>query len=124
MIATLYGCGLRSYELCNLQLSDIDFERQNDPLSKTKKKTDIYVPPNNLAYVIKKHFYYQFQHIYFNSQSRNSQQLGITTTGVNLGFKEAKSKLQVKKISFHTLRHPYATLLLEQGVDLIVFKNY
>ena len=28
MIATLYGCGLRSYELCALKLSDVDFERR------------------------------------------------------------------------------------------------
>ena len=27
MIATLYGCGLRSYELCALKLCDVDFEK-------------------------------------------------------------------------------------------------
>ena len=28
ILATLYGCGLRSYDLCNLKLSDIDFDRK------------------------------------------------------------------------------------------------
>jgi integrase len=28
MLGMLYGCGLRSYELCNLKLSEVDFERK------------------------------------------------------------------------------------------------
>jgi len=40
----LYGCGLRSYELCNLLQSDIDFERKTVLIRKQKGKTDRYVP--------------------------------------------------------------------------------
>ena len=123
MIATLYGCGLRSYELCNLQLSDIDFERQTMFVKKQKGKTDRYVPlGNTLAYALKKYIkaYRPSTHLFYSQSRKASQQLGITTTGVNWAVKEAKSKLKTKKkITAHTLRHTYATHLLEQGVDLI-----
>lgn len=36
MLAVLYGCGLRSYELCDLRLSDIDFERKTMFVRKKK----------------------------------------------------------------------------------------
>ena len=42
MIATLYGCGLRSYELCALKLSDVDFERRTVFIKKQKGRLDRY----------------------------------------------------------------------------------
>ncbi|WP_280985177.1 tyrosine-type recombinase/integrase [Gillisia limnaea] len=44
IIGMLYGCGLRSYELCNLKLADIDFDRRTVFVPKKKGKTDRYVP--------------------------------------------------------------------------------
>ena len=38
MLAMLYGCGLRSYELCDLRLSDIDFDRKTVFIRKKKGK--------------------------------------------------------------------------------------
>lgn len=38
IIGMLYGCGLRSYELCNLKLSDVDFDRKTVFIPKKKEK--------------------------------------------------------------------------------------
>lgn len=127
MLAMLYGCGLRSYELCNLQLSDVDFNRNTVFIKKQKGKTDRYLPlGTTLAYALKKYIKaYNPTDFLFCSQSRNStQKTGITTRGVNWAVKEAKAKLKTKKkITAHTLRHTYATHLLEQGVNLVVIQK-
>lgn len=44
IIGMLYGCGLRSYELCNLKLADIDFDRKTVFVPKKKGKIDRYIP--------------------------------------------------------------------------------
>jgi len=45
MLAMLYGCGLRSYELCNLLQTDVNFERNTVFVKKKQKeKIDLYVP--------------------------------------------------------------------------------
>ena len=44
ILAMLYGCGLRSYELCNLLQSEVDFERKTVFIRKQKGKTDRYLP--------------------------------------------------------------------------------
>ena len=120
IIATLYGCGLRSYELCNLRVSDIDFDRNTVFIKKGKGKTDRYVPlGKTLAFALKKYINAECPTDFlFVSQCRKTyQKTGITTRGVNWAIKEAKSKINTKKkITAHTLRHSYATHLLERGV--------
>ncbi len=123
IIAMLYGCGLRSYEVCNLKVSDIDFERNTVFIKKQKGKTDRYVPlGNTLSYALKKYIraYQPKAHLFYSQNHNGSQKLGITTRGINWAVKEAKAKNKSKKkITAHTLRHTYATHLLEQGVDLV-----
>lgn len=123
MLATLYGCGLRSYELCNLQVCDIDFDRKVVFIKKQKGKTDRYVPlGSTLAYALNKYIkaYGPTTHLFYSQNGKATQKTGITTRGVNWAVREAKSKLETKKkITAHTLRHTYATHLLEQGVDLL-----
>jgi site-specific recombinase XerD len=123
MLAMLYGCGLRSYELCNLELGHIDFDRNTVFVKKQKGKIDRYLPLGHaLAYALKKYIKaHKPKHFLFYSQcSTPTQHTGITTRGVNWAVKEAKSKINSKKkITAHTLRHSYATHLLEQGVDLL-----
>lgn len=123
MLAMLYGCGLRSYELCNLELGHIDFDRNTVFVKKQKGKTDRYLPLGSvLVYALKKYLKaYKPKHFLFYAQNGSStQKTGITTRGVNWAVKEAKSKIHSKKkITAHTLRHSYATHLLEQGVDLL-----
>ena len=44
MLALLYGCGLRNFELCNLQVKDVDFDRLQLHIVQGKGRKDRYVP--------------------------------------------------------------------------------
>ena len=127
IIATLYGCGLRSYELCVLKLCDVDFERATVFIKKQKGRLDRYVPLNaHLARGLKTYIQTENPYEYlFNSQvTDDGKPLPITTNGIRWVIKENRSKIGTsKKITAHTLRHTYATHLLESGLNLIALKE-
>lgn len=127
IIGMLYGCGLRSYELCNLKLSDVDFDRKTVFIPKKKGKVDRYVPlSNHLIRGLKKYIKTESPQIYlFNSQvPKDGSPRGLTTNGIRWVIKENRSKIgSSKKITAHTLRHTFATHLLEYGVDIVSLKE-
>jgi integrase/recombinase XerD len=127
VIGMLYGCGLRSYELCALKLSDLDFERRTVFIPKKKGKTDRYVPLSpHLIRGLKKYITTENPQVYlFNSQvSKDGEARGLTTNGIRWIIKENRSKIgSSKKITAHTLRHTFATHLLEYGVDIVSLKE-
>ena len=122
IIALLYGCGLRSYELCNLQRQHIDLDRKMLFVKKQKGNKDRYVPLGKLLISgLCKYLNPDLSptDFLFTSQVGDNR-VPITTRGVNWAVKEAKSKIKAKKkITAHTLRHCFATHLLENGLDLV-----
>jgi len=127
ILGMLYGCGLRSYELCNLLQSDIDFERKTVFIKKQKGKIDRYVPlSDHLARGLQKYLSSETPEKYvFNSQVTNDGlSRGITTAAIQWIIKESRSKVATKKkYTAHTLRHSYATHLLEDGLNIISLKE-
>ncbi len=127
VLAMLYGCGLRSYELCNLLRSDIDFDRRTVLVKKQKGKVDRYVPLSpHLARGPRSYFRTEnpVKHV-FNSQVTKDGALGpLTTAGIQWAIKECRSKVKTKKkFTAHTLRHSYATHLLEDGMNIMCLKE-
>ena len=127
IIGMLYGCGLRSYELCNLKLADVDFDRKTVFVPKKKGKIDRYVPLSKyLARGLRTYIKTENPQIYlFNSQvTKDGESRGMTTNGIGWIIKENRSKIgSSKKITAHTLRHTFATHLLEYGVDIVSLKE-
>lgn len=127
VIAMLYGCGMRNYELCNLERKDLDFDRKTVFIKKQKGNYDRYVPLSDmLAGGLKKYFATENPYRWvFNSQvSDNGKPRQYTQKGVQWAIKEAKSKTGIKKkITAHTLRHSYATHLLEESLDIVSIKE-
>jgi len=127
ILAVLYGCGLRSYELCNLKLSDIDFERNTVLIKQQKGKRDRIVPlGKHLKRGLEKYIKSENPEEWlFNSQITKKGKLqGITPSGIRWIVKENRSKVNTnKKIIPHTLRHTYATHLLEEGLNMLSLKE-
>ncbi len=127
IIATLYGCGLRSYELCQLELSDVDFDRMTVFIKQQKGNRDRYVPlSKHLARGLKKYINTEHPVKYlFNSQvTKDGEIQGITASAVQWAIKENRTKIGTnKKVTTHTLRHTYATHLLEDGLNILAIKE-
>jgi len=127
MLGMLYGCGLRSYELCNLKLADLDFYRKTVFVRKQKGKFDRYVPLSDLlARGLHKYIASDHPHEYvFNSQvSKDGIIRPITVRAIQWLLKECRSKVDThKKFTAHTLRHSFATHLLEDGMNILSVKD-
>lgn len=127
MLGMLYGCGLRSYELCNLLQSDIDFERKTVFVRKKKGNTDRYLPlSDHLIRGLKKYLETAQPVKYvFNSQvTKDGLPQPITVRAIQWIIKENRSKVGTqKKFTAHTLRHTYATHLLESGLNIMSLKE-
>ena len=127
IIATLYGCGLRSYELCNLELSDVDFDRMTVFIKQQKGNRDRYVPlSEHLSRGLKKYINTEHPVKYlFNSQvTKDGNIQGITVRAIQWAIKENRTKIGTnKKVTAHTLRHTYATHLLEDGLNILAIKE-
>ena len=126
VISLLYGCGLRNFELCNLKITDLDLDRQQLHVRKGKYRKDRYVPLCDLLVRgIRKYLSSEAPVEYlFNGKSRTGEYTALTARGVQWAVKEARSKSGIKKqVTPHSLRHSYATHLLEMGTDIVTLKE-
>lgn len=127
ILGMLYGCGLRSYELCNLKLSDVDFERKTVFIKKQKGNFDRYLPlSKNIISGLKKYIETESPvEFLFNSQvTYDGNPRGLTKSTIQWIIKENRTKINTHKhITSHVLRHTFATHLLEDGLNIMAVKE-
>ncbi|MEJ4089253.1 tyrosine-type recombinase/integrase, partial [Galbibacter orientalis] len=126
ILALLYGCGLRCFELRNLQLKDLDFDRKTLHVRQGKGRKDRYVPLSAILirgltrYIAAEH---PGQWV-FNGNDKTGKAVPLSTRGVQWVVREAKKHSGIaKEISSHSFRHSYATHLLEMGLDIMSIKD-
>jgi len=117
IIAMLYGSGLRIGELLNLQLSDFDFKRKQLRITNAKGRKDRYVTIAERIFPMLKNYYMTYTPKYYFIEGASG---GMYTSASIRAFLKKSCKLAgiSKKVSPHTLRHSYATHLMEQGTGL------
>ena len=117
-LTLIYSCGLRISEGIRLRVSDIDSKRMVVCVRNGKGGKDRYVPlaPRTLEQL---RAYWRIgrpRHFLFPSQKRLHP---ISPSSIQKAFKDALRQSGIQKdASVHTLRHSYATHLLENGVDI------
>jgi integrase/recombinase XerD len=116
LISLGYGCGLRVSEIVNLKWSDIDSDRNTIHIKLAKGMKDrIVILPWSVLTLLDSHQKSSLSPYVFYS----NQWWKITTRTAQAVFTQACKKAQItKKVSFHSLRHSFATHLLEQGTDI------
>jgi site-specific recombinase XerD len=114
---------LRSREVVNLKISDIDFQRMTIHIRQSKYKKDRIVPLGiYMAMGLLKYIDAEKPHIWlFNGKDAHSQ---YSVRGLSWVMRETLKKTNITKdVSLHSLRHSYATHLLEQGVNIVTLKD-
>jgi integrase/recombinase XerD len=123
MFTLTYSAGIRIGELCNLKISDIDSDRMQIRVEKGKGKVDRYVHLSGYILIgLRKYIQSSRPKIYlFNGKTKGEP---IGTSAIQQAFRLAVKKAGIlKDVSVHSLRHTYATHLLEDGVDIVTIKE-
>jgi site-specific recombinase XerD len=120
-LSTIYACGLRLSEGVQLQVAAIDSERQVLHIRQGKGHKDRYVPLPSATLSLLRQQWLSHRHPLRLFPSRQDQKANkpLSASGVQRAFKAAlKSSSIHKAATVHTLRHSWATHLLEAGINL------
>jgi len=123
MLALIYSAGLRSAETSKLKIADVDFERKTIHIKQSKYKKDRIVPLSDYITVgLKKYLTLEKPNKWlFNGRFVDKRYSGAGLTWV---MREALKRTNIQKqVNLHSLRHSYATHLLEDGVNIVVIKE-
>ena len=119
MVSLMYAAGMRVSELVSLKVRDLDFDEKTGHIRQAKGKKDrIFNIPDQLFNKLKKHIEKQKEN---ESEYLFPGQKGQQMSARNLQkmVSNAAKKAGIKKdVHCHTLRHSFATHLLENGVDI------
>jgi len=139
LIGLIYGCGLRCMEVRNIELRHLDFDRKMLHIVQGKGGKDRYVPlSEHLIRGLKTFINIENpdQYLFNGNQNRNVEEIGVlapnrkdfdsrySQRGVQWVIKTISKKAGItKEVHTHTLRHSYATHLLEDGVPIIMVQK-
>jgi integrase/recombinase XerD len=123
MLQVLYCTGLRVSELTALRIGDIDSGRNTITVRHGKGAKDRQIPLSPTLLQLLREYWKVYRPTEFLFENgRSGAQMSPRT--VQEVFAQAKAASGIgKKVSAHTLRHSYATHLLEAGTDLLTIRN-
>lgn len=127
ILTTIYSAGLRISELINLKITHIDSNRMQIRVEQSKGKKDRYTLLSHKTLKLLREYIKTYKpHFYlFEGQgSTKENPIPYASRSIQAIVKESARKAGItKKISAHTLRHSFATHLLEHGTDLRYIQN-
>jgi len=122
-LSVAYGAGLRASEVVNIKVGDINSERMRIRVEqgKGRRDRDALLSPHLLA--VLRNWWKVARPPVWLFPNRHTPINPVTPRSLNRAFHEAVRKAGIRKaVSLHTLRHCFATHLLEQNVDIRVIQ--
>ncbi|NNE32419.1 MAG: tyrosine-type recombinase/integrase, partial [Winogradskyella sp.] len=117
ILAMMYSCGLRIGEVLQLRLADIDLDRRQLVVVQSKNRKDRYVilAESTVPLLINYVSSYKPQHFLFQGEKGGM----YSATSIRCFLRRSCRRAGItKRVTPHTLRHSYATHLIENGVNL------
>lgn len=117
MLKLCYGMGLRLSEIINLKIANIDSKNMRVHIERGKGKKDRFVNlPETVLEQLRSYYMEYRPKIYLFEGQYGGQYSSRTVQEV---FKKSLKKANInKKVGIHSLRHSFATHLLENGTDI------
>jgi len=130
LLGLLYGCGLRCGEVRNVHLADLDFDRKMLHVRQGKGNKDRYLPLCDMLIRGLKTYIEAEQPVEFLFNGKPDGLPGgffdsrYSQRGIQYVVGRARKEAGIlKEMSVHSLRHTYATHLLEDGLDIMTVKE-
>lgn len=118
-----FGAGLRITEACSLYIADIDSKRGVIHVRRGKRGKDRYVMLGERLLSVLREYWKVVRPSGPHLFPSHRQRAFITPEGVRSGLRKAVQIAKLKKrVTPHSLRHAFATYLLEAGIDIRVIQ--
>lgn len=125
ILFTVYSAGLRVSEVVNLKISDIDSQRMQIRIANAKGKKDRYVNLSPILLDILRKYLMEYRpspRIYLFESEATFKAYPVRT--IQRIFNNAREKAGIlKQVGMHSLRHSFATHLLDKGTDIRYIKE-
>jgi len=122
LLALIYSGGFRISEVLHLKLEDIDSQRMLVHIKSAKGMKDRYTLLSNKVLVLLREYYVIYKPSLYLFEGQYGEQ--YTSRSAQMVLKHAANRAGIiKKITLHSLRHSFATHLLENGTDIRYIQN-
>lgn len=125
-LSTIYACGLRLQEGLHLQVKVIDSGRNLVHVCHGKGGKDRYVPlPQQILPLLRQYWARHRNPVWLFPSSYLDRTKPMDASSMQRAFRAALQESGIQKpATVHTLRHSYATHLLEAGINLRIIQTY
>jgi site-specific recombinase XerD len=123
ILKLMYSAGLRLSELVNLKISDIHWDRKLIHIRQSKGKKDRYVALSEHLLPLIKAYFDEYHPLVYVFNGIPGRALSNSCVGQIMRRAVKRSGIIKPGVCLHTLRHSFASHLLEDGIDLISIKE-
>lgn len=124
IFTTAYSAGLRTGEVASLKLADIDSERMRIRVEQGKGDKDRFSILAQSTLSLLREYWKIQRPPHFLFTPEHSSQKSISTRAIQTAFQNTLGRTTIRKeASVRSLRHSFATHLLDDGVDLYFIKQ-
>ena len=117
LLLVIYSAGLRLGEVLNLKIEDIDSEAMRVHIQQAKGKKDRYVMLSDKALIVLRKYYQKYkpkEYVFEGAKGGKYSPKSVQNV-LKAGIKKAGIK---KHVTVHSLRHSFATHLLDDGNNI------